>query len=137
MGGPLVYILDFFEGVIVKLFRFISKQIPYLVSLNTLVLESIKISWDLIFYFSMKIKNSDHRRNPLNTFQIFSRVSKLIFFGLCMLCLIVNTSWKLIINTFLASHFDFCLVRPNVLLRGAPVKRSRSSVLEPLAYAIG
>ena len=41
-GGPFVYIPDFFEGVKVKFFRFISKQIPYLVSLNTLlVLESV------------------------------------------------------------------------------------------------
>ena len=56
-----VYISDFFDGVKVKFFHFISKQIPYFVSLNTLVLESKKISWELIFYFSMKIKNSDHR----------------------------------------------------------------------------
>ena len=36
----------------------ISKQIPYLVFLNTIVLESIKISWELIvFFFFMKIKN--------------------------------------------------------------------------------
>ena len=43
-GGAFVYISDFFEGVIVRFFRFISKQIPYLVSLNSLVLESIKLS---------------------------------------------------------------------------------------------
>ena len=36
------------------------KQMPYLlVSVNTVVLESIKISWELIVDFSMKIKNSD------------------------------------------------------------------------------
>ena len=58
--GPFVNISDFFEGVKLKSFRFLSKQIPYFVSLNTLVLESIKISWELIVYFSMKIKNSDH-----------------------------------------------------------------------------
>ena len=83
-GGPFVYISDFFEGVKVKFFRLISKQITYLVSLNTLVLESIKIFWELILYFSMKIKNSDHRGDPLYAFQIFSRVSKLIFFGICL-----------------------------------------------------
>ena len=102
--GPLVYISDFFEGVKVKFFRFISKQIAYLVSLNTLVLESIKISWKLIIYFSMKIKNSD----PLYTFQIFSGVSKLNFFALSkqiayLLSLntfvieSIKTSWKLIV----------------------------------------
>ena len=79
-GGLFVYISDFFEAVKVAFFQFISKQIRYSVSLNTLVLESIKISWELIDYFFMKIKNSD----PLYIFQIFSRMSKLNFFGLCM-----------------------------------------------------
>ena len=60
-AGPFVNISDFFKGVKVKFFRFISKQIPYLVSLNTLVLELIKISSELIVYFSKKIKNSNHR----------------------------------------------------------------------------
>ena len=76
LSKPFVYISEFFESVKVKFFRIISKQIPYLVSLNTLVLESIKISWELIVYFSMKIKNSDHRGDPLYMFQIFWRVSK-------------------------------------------------------------
>ena len=43
-GGPFVYISDFIKDVKVEFFRFISKQIAYLVSLNALVLESIKIS---------------------------------------------------------------------------------------------
>ena len=60
-GGPFVYMSDFFDGVKVKFFRFISKQIPYMFSLNTLVFESIKISWELIVYFSMEIKNPDLR----------------------------------------------------------------------------
>ena len=33
----------------------ITKQIPYLDTLNILVLESIKIYWRLLAYFSMKI----------------------------------------------------------------------------------
>ena len=56
-GGPFVYISNFFTGVKVKFFRFISKQIPDLVTLNTLILESIKISLELKVYFSMKIKH--------------------------------------------------------------------------------
>ena len=48
-GGPFVYISDFSEGVKVKFFRFILKQIHYFVTLNTLVLESIKISWELLY----------------------------------------------------------------------------------------
>ena len=36
-GRPFVYISDFFGGVKVKFFCFISKQIAFLVSLNTLV----------------------------------------------------------------------------------------------------
>ena len=42
-GEPFVYISDFFEGGKVKFFRFILKQIPYFVSLNTFVLESINL----------------------------------------------------------------------------------------------
>ena len=34
-GGPFEFISYFFEGVKVEFFRFISKQIAYLVSLNT------------------------------------------------------------------------------------------------------
>ena len=55
--GPFVYISDFFAGVKVKFFRFISKQMPYLVFLNTLVIESITISWESIVDFCMKFKN--------------------------------------------------------------------------------
>ena len=36
-GGPFVYISDFFERDKVTFFRFISKQIPYFVTLNALV----------------------------------------------------------------------------------------------------
>ena len=50
---------------------FEKKIIPYFVSLYTLVFESIKIFWELIVYFTMKIKNSDHMRDPLYTFQVF------------------------------------------------------------------
>ena len=81
-GGPFVYISDFFEGGKIKFFPSISKQIAYFVSLNTPALQSIKVFCELIVYFSMKIKNSDHRRDPLYTFQIFSRVSKFNFFAL-------------------------------------------------------
>ena len=45
-GGDHLYISDFFEGAKVKFnqfIMFISKQIPNFVSLNTIVLESIKI----------------------------------------------------------------------------------------------
>ena len=80
--GPFVYISDFFECVKVKFFRFISKQILNSVSLNTIVLELINISLELVVYFSMKIKNYDHTRDPLYIFQIFSKVSKLNFFAL-------------------------------------------------------
>ena len=51
-GDPL-YTLQFFSRVSIN----ILKQIPFFVSLNTLVLESIKISWETIVYFSMNIKN--------------------------------------------------------------------------------
>ena len=71
--------INFFDGTLSQIKVHMSKQIPYLVSLNSLVLESIKISSELIVYFSMKIKNSDYRGDPLNTFQIFSRVSKINF----------------------------------------------------------
>ena len=71
------------------------KQIAYLLSLNTLVLESIKISWELIVWFSMKIKNSDHGGNPLDIFQIFSRVSKLNF----LLYIKTNTVFRLSKNS--------------------------------------
>ena len=63
----------------VKVYIGISKQIPYLVSLNTLVLESIKISWELIFYFSMKIKNSDHRGTLCIHFRFFQGCQSWIF----------------------------------------------------------
>ena len=62
-GGNPLYTFQIFSRV-VKLNIFAlyqNKYVPYLISLNTLVLESIKISWELIVYFSMKIKNSDHR----------------------------------------------------------------------------
>ena len=58
----------------------ISKQIPYLDSLNTLVLESIKILWESIFYFSMRIKNSDHRREPFVYISDFFEDVKVKFF---------------------------------------------------------
>ena len=70
--GPFVYISDFFEGVKVKFFRFLSKQIAYLVFLNTLVLESIKISWELLVYYFMKFKNSHYSGDLLYTFQFAS-----------------------------------------------------------------
>ena len=42
--GPFALISDFFEGAKkVIFFHFISKELPYLSSLNTLELESIKI----------------------------------------------------------------------------------------------
>ena len=91
MGPFALYIniSDFYEGVKDNFFCFISKQIPYLVSLNTFVLESIKISWELIVYFSMKIKNSDHRGALcIQSCQIFSRVS--MFYFSVYLCLIVS-----------------------------------------------
>ena len=66
----------------------ISKQISYLVSLNTPVLESIKISWELIVYFSMKNQKFSPQGDPLDIFQIFSRVSLLNFS--VYVCLIVS-----------------------------------------------
>ena len=80
--GPFVFISDFFEGVKVEFFRFLLNQIPYFIYLNNLLLESIKISCELIVYFSMKIKDSDLKGDPLYSFQIFSKVSKLHFFAL-------------------------------------------------------
>ena len=75
-----MYTFHIFSGVSkVFFFCLISKYIPYFVSLNTLGLESIKISWELILYFSMKIPDPGHRGDPLYRLQIFSRVSKIIF----------------------------------------------------------
>ena len=60
-GGSFVYVSDVFEGAKIKFFRIISKQIPNLVSLYSLVLESLKIYWKLIVYFSIKILNGVFR----------------------------------------------------------------------------
>ena len=79
-GGPFVFISDFFEVVKIKFFRFISKRIAHLVSLNILVLESIKISLVLIFYFSMKIKDSDYRGGPFVYISDFLEVVQVKFF---------------------------------------------------------
>ena len=46
-------------------------------------------------------------------YQLFSRLSKLNF----IYYIIVNKRSKLIINTFLAFHFVFCLVSPKVLVQ--------------------
>ena len=56
-GGPFVFITDFLKGVKVKFFRFISKQIPFLASVNTLVLESIKISSKILNFLGLCISN--------------------------------------------------------------------------------
>ena len=40
---------------------------------------SIKLSWKLIIYFSMKIKNSDYTGDPLHTFQVFRWCESSIF----------------------------------------------------------
>ena len=72
---PLYIFQIFFK---IKFFRFLSKQIAFLVSLNTLVLESKNISSELIVYFSMKIKNSGH---PLYIF-FENRVSSFYLFAL-------------------------------------------------------
>ena len=59
----------------------ISKQIPYLVSLNTLVIQSIKISGELIVYFVIKIKNSEHRGGPCNIYVSFFRGCQSLIFS--------------------------------------------------------
>ena len=62
-----------------KLGGTISKQLAYLDSLYTLVFVSIKISWKLIIYFSIKIKNSDHRGTLCIYFRIFWGCQSWIF----------------------------------------------------------
>ena len=78
---------------IFKFFRFTSKQIPYLFSLNSLVLESIKISWKLIFYFSNKILNGifrSYNSYNINLLTIFQD-------SLCSIFLVVLFFWSIIL----------------------------------------
>ena len=55
-GTLYIYNSDFFEGVKVKFFRFISKQILNFVSLNTLVLETTNVGIKLALYSICKIE---------------------------------------------------------------------------------
>ena len=92
LRGTLRIHFRFFEGVKDNFFALYQNKYRIL-SLNTLVLESIKIYWKSIVYFSMKIKNSHHRGTVCIHFRFFRGCQSYIF----SLYIKINTSYLALI----------------------------------------
>ena len=80
-AGVFAFISNIFKGFKSEFFPQKSKEIPNFVFIYTRLSKSTKIPLFLIQYFCMKCHLWAYKGDPLHSFLIFSRVSKVNFFN--------------------------------------------------------